>query len=80
VRTAAAGIGSGKSAAAAGGDNVWQLAALLGEVISIRRRATCLTPLWLQASSSFESVHTLADDPALIIYTSGTTGNPKGTN
>ncbi len=31
-----------------------------------------------QGHGSFESVQTLADDPALIIYTSGTTGNPKG--
>ena len=30
------------------------------------------------ASSSFQTVRTRADDPALIIYTSGTTGNPKG--
>ncbi len=27
---------------------------------------------------AFESVSTLADDPAVLIYTSGTTGNPKG--
>ena len=31
-----------------------------------------------QASSTFQPVNTLADDPGLIIYTSGTTGNPKG--
>jgi acetyl-CoA synthetase len=31
-----------------------------------------------RASSSFASVKTKADDPALIIYTSGTTGPPKG--
>lgn len=30
------------------------------------------------ASENFETVDTLADDPAIIIYTSGTTGNPKG--
>jgi acetyl-CoA synthetase len=30
------------------------------------------------ASSRFECVSTLADDPALLIYTSGTTGPPKG--
>ena len=27
---------------------------------------------------SFQSVQTLAEDPAVLIYTSGTTGNPKG--
>ena len=31
-----------------------------------------------RASDSFESVRTMADDPAMIIYTSGTTGDPKG--
>jgi acetyl-CoA synthetase len=31
-----------------------------------------------RASSHFQPVETLADDPALIIYTSGTTGPPKG--
>ena len=31
-----------------------------------------------RASDSFESVQTMADDPAMIIYTSGTTGDPKG--
>lgn len=31
-----------------------------------------------RASSRFECVDTLANDPALIIYTSGTTGPPKG--
>ena len=31
-----------------------------------------------RSSSSFSSVNTAADDPALIIYTSGTTGPPKG--
>jgi acetyl-CoA synthetase len=31
-----------------------------------------------RASSSFEPVVTLADDPACLIYTSGTTGPPKG--
>nr|XP_061809047.1 uncharacterized acyl--CoA ligase YtcI-like [Nerophis lumbriciformis] len=31
-----------------------------------------------QASDQFETVATLADDPALLIYTSGTTGPPKG--
>jgi len=30
------------------------------------------------ASDRFETVDSLADDPAIIIYTSGTTGNPKG--
>ncbi len=30
------------------------------------------------ASSQFEIVSTLADDPAVLIYTSGTTGPPKG--
>ncbi|THE64038.1 AMP-dependent synthetase [Salinadaptatus halalkaliphilus] len=29
-------------------------------------------------SSTFESVSTAAEDPAMMIYTSGTTGNPKG--
>ncbi|MEZ5594140.1 MAG: acyl-CoA synthetase [Gammaproteobacteria bacterium] len=31
-----------------------------------------------QASDTFKTVATLADDPALLIYTSGTTGAPKG--
>ncbi len=31
-----------------------------------------------EASTDFEPVNTLADDPAVIIYTSGTTGKPKG--
>jgi len=31
-----------------------------------------------QASKSFETARTKADDPAIIIYTSGTTGSPKG--
>lgn len=31
-----------------------------------------------EASASYRTVRTKADDPALIIYTSGTTGNPKG--
>jgi acetyl-CoA synthetase len=31
-----------------------------------------------RASDSFESVRTLATDPAVLIYTSGTTGAPKG--
>ena len=35
-------------------------------------------PLLEQASDAFETVATLADDPALLIYTSGTTGAPKG--
>ena len=30
------------------------------------------------ASTTFETVNTASDDPALIIYTSGTTGSPKG--
>ncbi|MCP3688906.1 MAG: AMP-binding protein, partial [Gammaproteobacteria bacterium] len=30
------------------------------------------------ATSQFEIVNTLADDPAMLIYTSGTTGPPKG--
>jgi len=34
--------------------------------------------LLAKASSSFTSVETSAEDPALIIYTSGTTGPPKG--
>ncbi|MGI9437291.1 MAG: AMP-binding protein, partial [Geminicoccaceae bacterium] len=37
-----------------------------------------LDNLLKQASDRFETVSTLADDPALIIYTSGTTGPPKG--
>jgi acetyl-CoA synthetase len=31
-----------------------------------------------RASAAFESVRTLASDPAILIYTSGTTGAPKG--
>ena len=31
-----------------------------------------------RGSDSFKTVHTAAEDPALIIYTSGTTGDPKG--
>src|SRR5205085_1249943 len=34
--------------------------------------------LLAKASSSFQSVDTAANDPALIVYTSGTTGPPKG--
>ena len=36
------------------------------------------TSLLQQAAAEFETVHTSADDPAVIIYTSGTTGPPKG--
>jgi acetyl-CoA synthetase len=35
-------------------------------------------PTLQAASDNFATVHTAADDPAMIIYTSGTTGNPKG--
>ena len=35
-------------------------------------------PLLDRAAESFETVSTLADDPAIVIYTSGTTGPPKG--
>ena len=31
-----------------------------------------------RGSDPFKTVHTAAEDPALIIYTSGTTGDPKG--
>ncbi|WP_420860468.1 AMP-binding protein [Algirhabdus cladophorae] len=37
-----------------------------------------LGPQMADAPVTFSSVHTRADDPAILIYTSGTTGPPKG--
>ena len=36
------------------------------------------TAVLAQEPASFDPVHTLADEAAVLIYTSGTTGNPKG--
>ncbi|MGM9428275.1 acyl-CoA synthetase [Hydrogenophaga sp. MI9] len=36
------------------------------------------TTVLAQEPATFDAVHTLADEAAVLIYTSGTTGNPKG--
>ena len=50
----------------------------LHSIIDCDDEAAGFWPLIDKASDSFQSVATLADDPALVIYTSGTTGPPKG--
>ena len=45
---------------------------------SIKGEVRALDQLMAVASTEFDMVQTMPDDPAVIIYTSGTTGRPKG--
>jgi acetyl-CoA synthetase len=54
---------------------------LLRSVIAVETKAPGVldwSAVLAQEPASFDAVHTLADEAAVLIYTSGTTGNPKG--
>jgi len=78
---------SGAKAVITNDDGLTKLAAIRDELVNVElvvstdgrsERAAGFGALIDRASSTFESVETTPDDPAMMIYTSGTTGPPKG--
>ena len=59
-------------------DEVPSLQLVLIEGDEAPEGCVALGPALREASPEFETVHTAAEDPALIHFTSGTTGKPKG--